>query len=117
MVFFACLGRGDDEIGLSAEEGRDLDEVDGLCDRLSLFGRVDVGGGGDAEFLFDGGEVFEPLLDSDASLGVDRGAIGFIKAGFEDVGESNSLADCLAVFSDSEPHFERFEGARPSNDR
>ncbi len=72
VVCFACLGGCDDEIGLSAQEGGDLDEIDDAGDLLGLFGRVDVGGGGDIEFLFDGGEVFEPLLDADASLGVDR---------------------------------------------
>lgn len=70
-VRFACLGGCDDEIGLSTKEGRDLDQVDGLCDRLSLFWGVDVGGGGDAKLLLDGGEVFEPLFDADASLGGD----------------------------------------------
>ena len=99
------LGGCDDEIGLPAKECRDLDEVDGLCDCFRLFWRMDIGGGGDAKLLLDGGEVFEPLFDADASFGADRGAVGFIEAGFEDVGESNGLADRFAVFSDSEPPF------------
>lgn len=64
----ACLGGCDDEVGLSAEERGDLDQIDDAGDCVGLFGCVDVGGGGDIEFLFDGSEVFEPLFDPDASL-------------------------------------------------
>ncbi len=71
-VRFACLGRRDDQIGLPAQECRDLDEINGWGNCLGLFWSMDVGGGGDAEFLLDGSEVFEPLLDPDSSLGVDR---------------------------------------------
>ncbi len=113
---FARLGRGDDEVGLSAEECGDLDQIDDACDCVGLFGGVDVGGCGDAELLFDGAEVFEPLFDADASFGGDGGSVGFVEAGFEDVGEPGSFADGFAVFSDGHPHFERFECAWPSDD-
>ena len=90
----------DDQIRLSAEESRDLDQVHDLRDRLGLFRGVDVGGGGDPEFLFDRLEMFESLLDPDAPLGVDGGAVCFVEARFEDVGEPERLADRFAVPAD-----------------
>jgi hypothetical protein len=50
MVAGGGLGRGDDDVGLAAEEGGDLDEVDDGGDLFGLLGQVDVGGDGDAEF-------------------------------------------------------------------
>ncbi len=87
----------DDEVGLTAQERGDLDQVYCFSDRFRLLRRVDVGGGGDIELLFDRLEVFESLLDPDASLGVDGGSVRFVEAGFEDVGESERVADRFAV--------------------
>ena len=83
----------DDEVGLSAQERGNLDQIHDSRDCLRLLRRVDIGGGGDPEFLFDRLEVFESLLDPDAPLGVDRGAIRFVEARFEDEGESERFAD------------------------
>ena len=41
--------RGDEEIGLAAEEGRDLQHIDGLSDRGALLGLMHVGEHGKAE--------------------------------------------------------------------
>lgn len=116
VVCFACPGRGDDEVGLSAEECRDLDQIDDGGDRVGLFGGVDVGGDGDAELLFDGCEMLKPLLDPDASFRGDRRAVGLVEAGFEDVGEPERFAHGFAVLAHNESEFERFERARPGDD-
>lgn len=113
---FACLSSGDDKIGLSAQEGRDLDQIDNSSDLLGLFRRVDISSGGDAEFLFDGFEMLEPLLDPDPSFGFDGGSVGFIETRFEDIGKIERITHCFAVFSDGNPHFEGFEGAWTGND-
>ena len=50
---------GEEEVGLAAEEGGDLEEVGDLGYGLGLSGLVDVRRDGDGEFLADGGEGLE----------------------------------------------------------
>jgi hypothetical protein len=47
------LARGGEQVGLTAEERGDLQEVEGLRDGLALVGLVDVGGCGAGELLLD----------------------------------------------------------------
>ncbi len=49
----AGLGGGFEQVGLAAEKGRDLQQVDVFGGDVGLFGGVDVGGDGDLEFLGD----------------------------------------------------------------
>jgi len=43
----ACFGCRDEEVGLAAEEGRDLEDVDGFTYRGAILGGVDVGEDGE----------------------------------------------------------------------
>lgn len=67
----ACFGRGDEEVGLAAEEGRDLEDVNGLGSERSFVGRVDVSCDGNAVTGADVGENAEGLFVADAGETVD----------------------------------------------
>jgi hypothetical protein len=49
----ACLGGGDDQVGLSAEKSRDLKHIDDLGGGRRLFRPVDVGKDRDTRFIPD----------------------------------------------------------------
>ena len=53
---------GEDEIGLAAEEGGDLENIDGFAGDLRIRGRVDIGGDRDAQLRADRGEKGAPFL-------------------------------------------------------
>ena len=89
----AGFAGGDEEVGLAAEEGGDLEDVDGFGGRVALGGVVDVGEDGDAEAFADGGEDGEALMQADASGGLGAGAVGFVEAGFVDEGDVGEAAD------------------------
>ena len=58
------LSGGAEEVGLAAEEGGDLKEVDDAGGGVGLLGGVDVGGGGDGELLLDLGHPGQALLEA-----------------------------------------------------
>ena len=84
---FAGLSGGLEEVGLAAEEGGDLQEVDGVGGGDGLVGFVDVGGDGDADLIADGGENFEAFVQAEAAIALGAGAVGLVEGGFEDVGD------------------------------
>ena len=63
----AGLGRGDQEIGLAAQIGRDLQDIDRLGGRRALLGQMHVGQDRDAARLADLGEDRQPVADADAA--------------------------------------------------
>lgn len=56
VVDLGGLGGGDEEIGLAAEEGGDLEDVDSLGGYAAVLGGVDVGEDGEAGGFGDGAE-------------------------------------------------------------
>ena len=65
----AAGSRGGDQIGLTAEEGGDLQEVDMACGDGDFFRLVDVGGDVQAEVAADGGENAAAFLEARAAEG------------------------------------------------
>ena len=63
----AGLGGGEEEVGLTAEEGWDLDDVADFGDGRALGGVVDVGDEREAELGFDHREEFEAFVESGAA--------------------------------------------------
>ena len=78
---------GDEEIGLAAEEGGDLQDVADFGGGADLRDVVDVGEDGQAGAFLYFGEDAQAFFQSRAAEGSDRRAIGFVVGGFEDVGD------------------------------
>ena len=82
----ARSGRGQEQIGLPAEEGRDLEDVE---DRgrgaLDLRRLVDVGEDGNAELVaLISARMSQALLQARAAERIDRRAVGLVEGGLED---------------------------------
>ncbi len=75
----AGLRRRRHEIGLPAEEGRDLQDVEHLRRALGLLPFVNVGEERQAGLLPDGAQYLESLLQSRPAEGFDRGAVGLVE--------------------------------------
>lgn len=80
---FARARGGDDEVGLSREEGGDLDHVQHLGGGGGLLRAVDVAEHTDADLALDLGEDAQALGESRAAVGGKRGAVGLVVAGLE----------------------------------
>ncbi len=72
LAFFDVHGAagfsgGFEQVGLAAEEGRDLEEIDVFGGDVRLFGSMDVGGDGDSEFAGDFPEDPATFFDARAA--------------------------------------------------
>ena len=90
---------GDEQVGLAAEEGGDLQDEFGGGDGVGYAGAVvwgvDVGEDGEAGF---GGYFFEDAAafgEAGAAEALNAGAVGFVVAGFEDVRDVEVCGDAL----------------------
>ncbi len=91
----AGFGGGDEEVGLAAEEGGDLEDVDGFAYGSTVLGGVDVGEDGEAGGFGYGAEDAAPFGEAGAAEAADGGAVGLVVAGFEDVGDAEVGGDAL----------------------
>ena len=91
----AGFGGGDEEVGLAAEEGGDLEDVDGFGYGAAVLGGVDVGEDGEAGGFGYGAEDAAAFDEAGAAEAADGGAVGFVVAGFEDVGDAEVGGDAL----------------------
>ena len=80
----AGLARGEQEIGLATEKGRDLENVDGLGRRCALFVLVNVGQDRTTEFIADLRQDRQALLDPGAAPTLEAGAVGLVETRLED---------------------------------
>src|SRR5262245_57930419 len=78
------VGGCDEKVGLAAEKCGDLKQIDGLGNTRAVFGGMDVGEDGEIILLGDRPEDAGAFDDSRATEAMDRGAVGFVVAGFED---------------------------------
>jgi hypothetical protein len=90
---------GDEQVGLTAEEGGNLQDGFDVAERFgglfALLGGVDVGEDGEAVRLGDGAQDAAAFFEARASKAGDRGSIGLVVAGFEDVGHAEVRGDAL----------------------
>ena len=86
---------GLEEIRLAAEEGGDLEEINVLGGDVSLLGGVDIGSDGAFQLLGNFAEDAAALFDARAPEGADRGAVRFVKGGFENEGDAGTIGDLL----------------------
>jgi hypothetical protein len=99
---FAGAHGGGDEIGLPAKKGGDLEDVGyGSGSRGLLLG-VNVGKDRDADALANGREDAQAFIGAGTAVGFAGGAIGFVVAGFENVGDRQSRADFFEGRGDSQ---------------
>ena len=86
---------GDEKVGLAAEEGGDLEDVDGLAYGGAVLGGVDVSEDGETGALRYGAEDAAAFDEAGAPEAANGGAIGFVVTGFEDVGDAEVGGDAL----------------------
>src|SRR5208282_1223428 len=84
---------GDEQVGLAAEEGGDLQDIDDLSCGGGLGAIVNIGEDGEVEGVADFGEDAEAFGEAGAAVAGERGAVGFVVAGLEDEGDAEIPAD------------------------
>ena len=80
----AGLGGGDEQVGLPAEEGRDLEDVDHRRHDRALLPLVHVGEDRHAELAAEIGEDRERRLEPHAALALEAGAVRLVERGLVD---------------------------------
>ena len=94
------LAGGDEQVGLAAEEGGNLEDIDGFGGDFAMGGLVHVGEDGQAGVFGDAAEDARALFEAGAAKALDAGAVGLVVAGFEDVGNAEIGGDALDGFGD-----------------
>ena len=112
----AGLRCGDDQVGLAAEKGGNLQDIDVGRGEDALLSGVDIRGDGESEPLADGGQDAEGNLVADAGEAVDAGAVGLAVAALEDQGQIQRRAGLREVFRDAEGHVLSLDRAGPGDD-
>ena len=111
----AGLGGGDEEIGLPAQERRDLQHVDRLGDARALRGLVDIGEHRHADALADFGEDRQRPFEADAARTLAAGAVRLVERGLVDEPDAEMIGELLQALR----HFKRmgaaFQRARPGD--
>mmetsp|Transcript_28567 Transcript_28567/g.80538 ORF Transcript_28567/g.80538 Transcript_28567/m.80538 type:complete len:322 (-) Transcript_28567:62-1027(-) len=93
----ASLGSSNNQVGLTAQEGRDLDDISNLADLLSLPRLMDVGHYRDTVGVLHLLQDTQALLHARATEAGSTGAIGLVEGALEDVGDSKLVANRLDV--------------------
>ena len=91
-----------EEVGLAAEEGGDLQRVDGLGDRRALRALVHVGDHRQAEAVADFGEHRQRRLEPEAARARARGAVRLVERGLVDEPDLPPRRDLLQRLRDLE---------------
>ncbi|OIQ68816.1 hypothetical protein GALL_495860 [mine drainage metagenome] len=89
----AALRNGADEIGLTAQKGRCLQDVNDGCNLSNLVFAVDVCQDRQAEFVFDFCQNLQPFIDAGTAKSATAGAVGFVKTAFENKGNTETVGD------------------------
>ena len=107
LTALPVLRGGDQQIGLPAQEGRDLQHVDGWRDARALRGLVHVGEHRHFQRVADFGEDRERRVEPDAARGFGRGAVGLVERGLVDEADADPRRDLLQ----RRRHFQRMRPA------
>ena len=79
---------GGDEVGLAAEKGRNLQNVDDLGGQFCLLLGVDIGKHGNADFVANRAKDAQAVFDARPAPGFARGAVGFVETRLENVSDA-----------------------------
>ena len=112
---FGSPRRGNQQIGLPGQEGRDLNQITNHCRRCGLAWFVNIGGDRQARVLLYFVEYPEPSFQTRASIGIDAGAIGFVERGFEYQLNREQISNPLQLLGDFQRCSAIFQYARASN--
>ena len=107
---------GGQQIGLSAQEGWYLQQVDLCSDLLGLIRLVHIGGGWDAEELSVGLQEIKPFLHAGPTGARKTRAIGFVEGPFEDPREACLATGFGNTLADGSVDRFRLQDAGPCND-
>src|ERR1043165_6286 len=113
----ARLAGGDYEVGLTAEEGRDLQNVRDARGLFDLRNVVNVCEHGQARLLFDRAQSFESFAHAWAAVGGVRRAVGLVVGSLEDVVESRVARPLPALARNQQRVLARLDDARAGDDR
>ena len=91
----AGLCGGDEQVSLAAEEGGDLEDVDAFRGDGAVGGFVDVGENWEACGFGKAAEDRDAFDESGAAEAGERGAVGLVVGGLEDVGDAKVGGDAL----------------------
>ena len=78
------LGRCEQQVGLAAEEGRNLDNIAYLPHRLCLPTLMNVGGDTQSILVLHVAQHLQSLVDARATERMDGGTVGFVERSLED---------------------------------
>lgn len=106
------LGGSEEEVGLAAEKGGNLDDVAERAGAYGLFGSVDVGEDGETEFGADALENGEAEFKARSAKGVDRGSVRFVVGALEDELKGKGAEDLFELLGSFESKVFRFDDAR-----
>ena len=109
---FAGPGCGDHQIGLAAEERRNLDHVDDLADGCGLPRFVDVGEQTQSPLRPHVRKHLQPLFESRAAERRYGSAVGLVERGLEDDFRAEGAVDGRKPFAHGVQQFGRFNDAR-----
>ncbi len=107
--------RGAEEVGLPAQEGRDLDHVKDAGGGFDLRRLMDVGQDGDAERILDLGQDGQAFGRAGSAEGPPRGAVGLVVGGLEDERQSEAGGDVPEAAGQAEGVGARLDDARPGD--
>ena len=83
LTGFSGIAAGNEQVGLTAQERRDLQAVDDLADGFGLGGFMDIGQNRQTGFGADAVEDLQALFQPRPAKAVDAGAVGLVEAGLE----------------------------------
>ena len=111
----AGLRCGDDQVGLPAQERRDLQNIDRLRRVRALLGGVDIGENRAAQPFAHLGQDRQSRLDPDAAPGSDGGPVGLVERGFVDQPDPGPVRDLDQPLGAVQRMRPAFDLARPGN--
>ncbi len=108
----SSLCRSDQQIGLTAEERRNLQDINHGSNFGTLLFRMDIGQHWKTELFLEIGEDFHCLFETDTALGLQGGTIGLVEARLVDQANPELVGHFLETASHIESVFTRFHLAR-----
>ena len=102
---------------MAAQKSRRLQHVDHRCHPGNLVFGVNVGEHWQAQFALDLGQNLQPLVNAGATKGAAAGAVGLVKAAFENERDAQALRDVLQGAGSVHLQLLGFDHARPGNQK
>ena len=109
-------GRRDDQIGLTAEESGNLQEVQNLRRRPHLPGFMHVGRDGDTQLAADSPQDLQAAVESRAPKGANGSPVGLVVGRLEDEGDVQSGRDLPETGGHSQGVIFTFDDARTGDE-